>query len=98
MDKKVKNHNKTLVEYVSRSYWPIDECLTICEKKNAIEAQAVLQRRKGQYKKSIKLYINTIVTLCVDSLIHIISVEKNIRFEDPLCTNEHMISFDQIVQ
>jgi len=34
--------------------------------------------------------MSTIVNLCVDKLIHTIFVEKNVKFEDPLCTNEHM--------
>ncbi len=28
---------------------------------------------------------------------HTIFVEKNIKFEDPLCTNEHMTQFDNLV-
>lgn len=76
---------------------PIDECLKICEKKGAVEASAVLYRRKCNYKKSISLYISTITTLCVEKVIHTIFVEKNIKFEDPLCTNEHMSAFDNLV-
>ena len=37
------------------------------------------------------------VELCVDKLIHTIFVEKHIRFEDPLCTNEHMQTFDALL-
>ena len=48
-EKRVKNHAKLIVELVQRVYMPIDECLKICEKKGAIEASAVLQRRKGNY-------------------------------------------------
>lgn len=97
-EKRVKNHSKLIVELVSRNYMPIEECLKICEKRNAVEASAVLQRRKGNYKQSIKLYIQTITSLCVEKLIHTIFVEKNIKFEDPLCTNEHMAAFDNLVQ
>lgn len=49
-EKRVKNHSKLIVDFVSRNYFPIDECLKICEKKGAIEASAVLYRRKGNYK------------------------------------------------
>ena len=34
-----------IVEYVSRSYFPIEECLKICEEKGALEASAVLYKR-----------------------------------------------------
>lgn len=54
-DKKVKNFD--VVDYVTRSYFPVEECLLICERNGAIEACAVLYRRKGQYNKSIKLYM-----------------------------------------
>ena len=79
-----------VVDYVSKNYFPIEECLKICEKKDSIEACAVLYRRQGNYKKSLKLYIKTIVKLSVEKLIHTIFVEKHIRFEDPLSTNESM--------
>jgi hypothetical protein len=36
--------------------------------------------------------------MCVEQLIHTISLDKNIRFEDPLCTNEHMVRFDFLLQ
>jgi len=36
--------------------------------------------------------------MCVEKLIHTIFVDKNIKFEDPLCTNEHMAKFDFLVQ
>lgn len=89
-ERKIKNSNKILVDFVQRNYFPIDECLAICEKKGITEACAALYRRKGSYQKSIKLYMSTIVNLCVEKLIHTIFVEKNIKFEDPLCSNEHM--------
>ncbi len=83
---------------MSKSYFPVEECLKICESKKCIEACAVLYRRKGNFKKSLKLYIDATVSLCVEKLIHTIFVEKHTRFEDPLCTNEHMIAFDRLVQ
>ena len=56
-EKRVKNHGKLIVDLVSRNYMPIEECLKVCEKRNAIEASAILYRRQGKYKESIKLYI-----------------------------------------
>ena len=37
-----KKYKYRIVEYVSRSYFPIDQCLKICEDKNSLEACAVL--------------------------------------------------------
>jgi len=34
--------------------------------------------------------MKTIVKLCVEKMMITITLEKNIRFEDPLSTNEHM--------
>jgi len=64
-DRKLKQSSISVVDYVSKSYFPIDDCLKICESKKQIEACAVLYRRKGNYKKSLKLYIDTIVNLSV---------------------------------
>ncbi len=44
-----KTYKSKIVEYVKKSYYPIPECLKICEEKNMIEAQAVLTKRKGEY-------------------------------------------------
>jgi len=38
----VKGSNLTVVDFVSKSYFPIEECLKICEEKEALEACAVL--------------------------------------------------------
>lgn len=46
-EKKVKNNTLTIVDFVSRNYFPVDECLAVCEEKNQTEACAVLYRRKG---------------------------------------------------
>ena len=40
-----KKFRSKIVEYVSRSYFPIEESLKICEQKGALEASAVLYRR-----------------------------------------------------
>lgn len=44
-----KKFRPKIVEFVSRNYFPVDQCLKICEEKGALEASAVLQRRKGAY-------------------------------------------------
>lgn len=33
-EKKVKNNTLTIVDFVSRNYFPVDECLAVCEQKN----------------------------------------------------------------
>ena len=40
-----KKHRNKIVDFVQRSYFPIDESLRICEQKQALEACAVLYRR-----------------------------------------------------
>ena len=42
--------------------------------------------------------MKTIVKLCVEKMMITITLEKNIRFEDPLSTNEHMQIFDNLIQ
>jgi hypothetical protein len=85
------------VELVSHNYFPIDEGIKVCSKRSLTEAHAVLLRRKGLYQESVALYMQAIVSLCVEKLMHTIFVEKNIKFEDPLCTNEHMTQFDYLI-
>ena len=45
------------MEYMQREYFPIDDCLKICEEKGVTDACAVLYRRKGEFITSIELYI-----------------------------------------
>jgi hypothetical protein len=40
----------SVVQYVSRPYFPIAKSLEICERKQHVEACAVLYKRKGDYK------------------------------------------------
>ena len=40
-----KKYRSKIVDFVSRSYFPIDESLKICEEKGAMEASAVLYKR-----------------------------------------------------
>lgn len=56
-ERKVKNYAKLIVEFVSKVYVPILPALEICKQKKAVEAQAVLQKRKGDYKQAIDLYL-----------------------------------------
>jgi hypothetical protein len=44
-----KKFRSKIVNYVSRDYFPIDESLKICEEKKALEASAVLYKRKGMF-------------------------------------------------
>lgn len=45
-----KKYRKVAMEYVSRDYFPIDDCLSILEEKDVKDACAVLYKRKGEYK------------------------------------------------
>ena len=40
-----KKYRSKIVDFVSRSYFPIDESLKICEEREALEASAVLYKR-----------------------------------------------------
>ncbi len=48
-ERKIKSYSKLAVELVSHNYFPIDEGIKICAKRNLTEAHAVLLRRKGMY-------------------------------------------------
>ena len=51
----------SLVDLVSRNYFPIAESLAICEKaSHTSEACAVLYRRKGVYDKSVEMYLKVL--------------------------------------
>lgn len=41
--------------------------------------------------------MQTLVRLSLDKLFHTLFVEKNIKFEDKLGTDENMVKFDSIV-
>ena len=51
-----RKYRSKLVDFVQRSYFPIDESLRICEEKKALEACAVLYRRNQDYGRAIELY------------------------------------------
>lgn len=61
-----KKYKSKIVDYVSRSYFPIDESLRICEEKGAQEASAVLYKRNQDYNKAIELYTKVLVDLGTD--------------------------------
>lgn len=50
-------YSKFAMEYMKRDYFPIEECLQICEEKGIMDACAILYRRKGDFEKAIKQYI-----------------------------------------
>lgn len=51
-----KRYKGKIVDYVSRSYFPINESLKICEERGALEASAVLYKRNQEYFEAITLY------------------------------------------
>jgi hypothetical protein len=92
-----KKFRSRIVEYVSRNYFPVDQSLKICVEKEALEASAVLNRRKGSYQESVELYNKVLIELCAHKLIHTLFVERNIGFRDPETTNEHILRFDDLL-
>lgn len=76
------------MEYMQRDYFPIDDCLQICEDKGVQDACAILYKRKGEYQRSISLYVEVLTKLSKEKIISALFVETNIRpFNDPQTKN-----------
>lgn len=87
------------MEYVSRDYFPIDECLEICKGKGVKDAEAVLYKRKGEYKVSISLYIEVLTKLSKDKVISAVFIHENMKspFNDPETKNANIKRFDELM-
>ena len=92
-----KKYRKHAMVYVSRDYFPIDECLQICEEKGVNDACAILYKRKGEYKKSISLYIEVLTKLSRENLISALYINANIAFNDPNTKNANIKRFDELM-
>ena len=88
-----KKYKSKIVDFVSRSYFPIDESLKICEEKGADEASAVLYKRNQDYYKAIELYGKVLVDLGTD-IVHTLFDDA---FQDMERSNEHIKKFDDIL-
>lgn len=64
-----KKYRKRAMEYVQRDYFPINECLQICEGKGAKDASAALYKRKGDYETAISLYVEVLTEVSIDKVI-----------------------------
>lgn len=64
-----KKYRKRAMEYVQRDYFPINECLQICEGKGAKDASAALYKRKGDYDKAISLYVEVLTEVSIDKVV-----------------------------
>lgn len=93
-EKKFKNQ---IVDFVSRDYFPIDESLAICDKKGALEASAVLNKRKGLYKESVDLYVEVMVQHSAHKLIHTL-FDVTFNVNDHNTANKHIIEFNNLLQ
>jgi tetratricopeptide (TPR) repeat protein len=90
-------YKQIAASYVSRDYFPIDECLEICEREKVVDACAILYKRKGEFKKSIELYVEVLTQLSEDVIIAVY-VDTNIRpFNDPGNKNESIRRFDELL-
>lgn len=85
------------MEYVQREYFPIEDCLKICEEKDVTDACAVLQRRKGEFEKSIELYIKVLARLSKEKVISAVFLNADIPFNDPEIKNASIKRFDEIL-
>lgn len=61
------------------------------------EACAVLYKRKGEYQKSISLYLEVIIQISVKSVIFAILVNPNVKFNDPNIKNDDIKRFDGLL-
>mmetsp|Transcript_35587 Transcript_35587/g.26440 ORF Transcript_35587/g.26440 Transcript_35587/m.26440 type:complete len:117 (+) Transcript_35587:457-807(+) len=62
-----------------------------------IEAMAVLTKRKGEYKKSIELYLQVLKALAKKEVISALYVKADIRFNDPHTRSDHIKKFDSLI-
>jgi len=88
-----KKHRSRIVDFVQRSYFPIDESLRICEEKQALEACAVLCRRNQDYNRAIELYTQVLVDLGT-TIVHTLF---DVTLQDMDKSNEHIQRFDEIL-
>jgi hypothetical protein len=92
-----RKYKRKAIEYVSRDYFPIDECLAICEKEGVTDACAILYKRKGEYKTSISLYAEVLTNLSAEVIIAV-SVPENIKpFNHPDTKNAEIKRFDELL-
>jgi len=92
-----KKYRKQAINYVKRDYFPIDESLEILENAGVTDACAILYKRKGEYRKSVSLYVEVLTKLSQDVIIAV-SVMENIRaFNDPETKNESIRRFDELI-
>ena len=78
-----RNYRKYAMEYMQRDYFPIEECLKICEDKGIMDACAILYRRKGDFDKAIRQYIQVLTRLSKRSVISELYLTADIPFNDP---------------
>ena len=92
-----KKYRKLAMEYVQRDYFPIDECLEICEQKGVLDACAALYKRKSEYKQSISLYVQVLTKLSKEEVIFAVYINANIPFNDPNTENQDIKRFDELM-
>lgn len=88
-----KRHKGKIVDFISRSYFPIEASLKICEERGALEACAVLYKRNGDYQKAVSLYVSVLVDLGTD----IVHTLFDVMFQDMDRSNEQIQKFDEVL-
>lgn len=81
------------MEYISKSYFPLEESLKICEEREALEASAALCKRSQEYWKAIDYYRKVLVEVGGD----IASTLFEEQLQDHDAQNEHITKFDEIL-
>jgi len=57
----------------------------------------VLYKRKGNYKKSIELYLEVLIDLSLTTIVHYPIIEDIIEFNNSKTNNEEILKFDRFV-
>ena len=72
-------YRKVAWTYVDNDYFPIDECLEICEADGVTDACAVLYKRKCDYQKAVSLYVEVLTQVSKEVIIVLSVNEDNIK-------------------
>ena len=62
------------------------------------DACAILYQRKGEFEKSIELFVDVLTTLSIENVISALCYDANIRdFNDPNNKNKDLKKFDEFM-
>lgn len=59
----------SIERWVTKSYFPVDECLKICEAAKNLHGQAILKQRGGKPIKAIDRYLKILGQIPINELV-----------------------------